>query len=857
MIRSLLVSLSLLAGASAVPLRVVTFNIEANRGSNGFVTDSLNDPGTMDYDTVRDILARINADVVCLQEIANADISGGTNGGTNSDVHSLATELGLPHVLIPTSSGVFDFTLRNVILSRYPFESTEEVGTADYQDSIGAVGSNGNRARDITRAMPVVEIEVPGAAEPVTIITVHNKSSTGLSDRFRRSVEMARLADYFDRIGLDASDNIILTGDFNLSSTDRTFTEEPNGLPSTWNRGTDIPLPISYSTDVDFYFPAPFNLVAIDARDVNGGDATFQFGGATLDYILPSPAVTVVGSEIYRSDLDTSNNQGLNKVGEPLPFSTSEDAADHWAVFADFELEDLIPPATSYSLTDASPKVIENFDSFDGQAPPEPWSSSNSDWQGLFSNQTAAANYGFDFNGDRSVGVIASRTPYSFSATFDNNTSTTIERLNLSLLARQFTGNNFGTSDTLEASLALPGDSLLTIPELSFNATPQQNPSFESNLNTNVEGLSIAPGSSFTLTLTATQGPDTGGPVSSEVFINEFHYDNSGTDSGEFIEVVVAPGFTFSGGDLAGIEVVFYNGNPTQLSPYATLALSSFDNFSNPTIDNGYQIFTHDFVIQNGPDGIAIVIDGVVSQFISYEGSFTPLEGPATGMPSVDIGVAQSPTFDSGFGSIGLTGAGADSGSMSWTRFGETVAHTPGQANPGQIFTGSAPMPPQAFSFDNVTLCILEPLDSDMDGTPDSSDPDDDNDQLPDTLEEQLGTNPILADSDSNGTLDGDEDSDSDGLSNLEELLITLTDPADQNSLFRVCLKQHPTNPEDLTLIFPTHLGRTYQIFNGQRPDSLNLLSTFSGTGTQSTFSITPDQSGAAFYSVSVSLDEE
>ena len=61
MIRSLLVSLILLAGASAVPLRVVTFNIEANRGSNGFVTDSLNDPGTMDYDTVRDILARINA----------------------------------------------------------------------------------------------------------------------------------------------------------------------------------------------------------------------------------------------------------------------------------------------------------------------------------------------------------------------------------------------------------------------------------------------------------------------------------------------------------------------------------------------------------------------------------------------------------------------------------------------------------------------------------------------------------------------------------------------------------------------------------------------------------------------------
>lgn len=372
-----------------------------------------------------------------------------------------------------------------------------------------------------------------------------------------------------------------------------------------------------------------------------------------------------------------------------------------------------------------------------------------------------------------------------------------------------------------------------------------------------MEGLSIAPGSSFTLTLTATQGPDSGGPVSSEVFINEFHYDNSSTDEGEFIELVVAPGFASSGGDLNDIEVVLYNGNPTQLSPYDSIELSAFDNFSSPTIDNGYQIFSHDIVLQNGPDGIAIVIDGAVTQFISYEDSFTPLEGPATGMLSFDIGVAQNPVFESGFGSVGLTGAGADSGSMSWTRFEETIAHTPGQANPGQTFTGSVPMPPQAFSFDNVTVCILEPLDSDSDGDPDTSDPDDDNDQLPDLVEALLGTNPLLSDSDSNGILDGDEDSDGDGHTNLAEVLITLTDPAAPSSAFQANLGPHPTSANNLALTFPTLAGRNYQILNGQDPSQLSPINTFVGTGNPLTFTIFPSQSEAAFYVVAVSLSEE
>jgi hypothetical protein len=50
-----------------------------------------------------------------------------------------------------------------------------------------------------------------------------------------------------------------------------------------------------------------------------------------------------------------------------------------------------------------------------------------------------------------------------------------------------------------------------------------------------------------------------------------------------------------------------------------------------------------------------------------------------------------------------------------------------------------------------------EELDTDGDGTPDSLDLDDDNDGLEDTEEAQLGTNPLLVDSDGDGQNDGDD----------------------------------------------------------------------------------------------------
>ncbi len=62
----------------------------------------------------------------------------------------------------------------------------------------------------------------------------------------------------------------------------------------------------------------------------------------------------------------------------------------------------------------------------------------------------------------------------------------------------------------------------------------------------------------------------------------------------------------------------------------------------------------------------------------------------------------------------------------------------------------------------NDTLNVLVVRDTDRDGIPDSQDTDDDNDGMPDTWEEEHGLNPLNAS-------DAAEDSDGDGLTNLQE----------------------------------------------------------------------------------------
>ena len=177
------------------------------------------------------------------------------------------------------------------------------------------------------------------------------------------------------------------------------------------------------------------------------------------------------------------------------------------------------------------------------------------------------------------------------------------------------------------------------------------------------------------------------------VFINEIHYDNVGTDTGEFIEIA-AP----AGTDLAGYSLVLYNGaNPAAGVTYNTKALSGIV----PDEQGGYGTlaFTYptDGIQNGGNDGMALVQGTTVLQFLSYEGVITAANGPAAGMTSVDIVVSEVGTTPVGQ-SLQLIGSGTGASAFTWT--GPTVA-SPGARNTGQTFTGT---PSASISINDVTI---------------------------------------------------------------------------------------------------------------------------------------------------------
>ncbi len=149
-----------------------------------------------------------------------------------------------------------------------------------------------------------------------------------------------------------------------------------------------------------------------------------------------------------------------------------------------------------------------------------------------------------------------------------------------------------------------------------------------------------------------------GSVIDSQVFINEFHYDNDGTDTGEFIEVVAPTSLS----DLSAVTLTLYNGGngasyagPTPLS-----------SFARRDIVNGFAFYTLDVSLQNGsPDGLALAMAEQVQQFLSYEGVFTAADGVASGLESTDIGVSELPSTPLG-STLQLTGRGDSYFDFTW-----------------------------------------------------------------------------------------------------------------------------------------------------------------------------------------------
>ena len=165
--------------------------------------------------------------------------------------------------------------------------------------------------------------------------------------------------------------------------------------------------------------------------------------------------------------------------------------------------------------------------------------------------------------------------------------------------------------------------------------------------------LSNPSGGATITTATATGtilNDDTACPTVAQIFINEFHYDNAGSDVGEFVEVAVLN--TFSG-SLASVTLTLYNGSGGVT--YGTHLLSTFTMGAN---DGTYTYYSKLISgIQNGnPDGFALSCNNLAFQFLSYGGTFAATNGPANGQTSTDVNVTESGSTPVG-SSIQLIGA--------------------------------------------------------------------------------------------------------------------------------------------------------------------------------------------------------
>ena len=168
-------------------------------------------------------------------------------------------------------------------------------------------------------------------------------------------------------------------------------------------------------------------------------------------------------------------------------------------------------------------------------------------------------------------------------------------------------------------------------------------------------------------------------------WINEFHYDNASSDEGEFVEVVLEDASSY---DLSLFTILLYNGSDGE-----TYGSShTLDSFTEGITENGFTIFYKNISgIQNGDDAFSLDYNGTLIQFISYEGTFTAVGGPADGILSTDVGLEETTSTPVGE-SLQLSGVGTNYSEFTWE---EPAVETKGALNAGQNF-GSACSPPTA-----------------------------------------------------------------------------------------------------------------------------------------------------------------
>jgi hypothetical protein len=168
------------------------------------------------------------------------------------------------------------------------------------------------------------------------------------------------------------------------------------------------------------------------------------------------------------------------------------------------------------------------------------------------------------------------------------------------------------------------------------------------------------------------------------IFINEIHYDNSGADKNEFVELAGTAGL-----NLLDWSLQFYNGTTGLIYKTTTIG-----DITLTDSNNGFGFLALAISgIQNGAasgigDGIALVDNSnQVIQFLSYEGAFEAKNGAASGIFSNNISISQNGSPEGQ--SLQLTQQGNRYQDFEWVIESETA----GRGNLGQSFI-SVQLPP-------------------------------------------------------------------------------------------------------------------------------------------------------------------
>jgi endonuclease/exonuclease/phosphatase family metal-dependent hydrolase len=301
----------------AAELRVATYN-----------TQGLGAAGSPGYLAQVDILRRIDADVVMLQEVNPPEIG---------LVDDLAADAGYASSCVSDISGTLSGGLHTAALSRLPLTQCLSWSAQEL--------SGDPAANDITRDVFEVHVAVAPGEATWGVFTLHLKAGGTDTDKFRRQVELVRVTQALNRFRfLHAGSPIVVTGDWNEDIGNGpfgapTFLMLPPGLPGSYELGADIAFPVVYDPFVTLEANGLTILHAFHEDDPLD-DVTHWPTGLHLDYLAVDRHAEALGTEIYDACDDNGVDDpppgyDLPKAGRPLPCGVEAVASDHLAVFGD------------------------------------------------------------------------------------------------------------------------------------------------------------------------------------------------------------------------------------------------------------------------------------------------------------------------------------------------------------------------------------------------------------------------------------------------------------------------------------------------------------------------------------------